>query len=176
MGTPDIPTRKAHLQKVLTTIDANNYKFGITSQTQLLTTISHLTTGLCEHIEDLTRLRADVITVAIAHIETKEVAASITYLCLKELQSAHRRDAIVAVTEHTILSNDPGDTLGRMDLNISTERRIRHLIAPLGDLAVNWYTRPDQRDSYISREYAITSIAHRAACTLIAAHRHSIAA
>nr|DAX21671.1 MAG TPA: hypothetical protein [Caudoviricetes sp.] len=53
MGTPDIPARKAHLQKVLTAIETSHYKFDITNQTQLLTTISRLTVGLCEHIETL---------------------------------------------------------------------------------------------------------------------------
>lgn len=118
----------------------------------------------------------DAIATAIAHIETKETAAAITHLCLKELQSAHRHDTVFATITHTELSNDTNDTLGRMDLHISPERRIRHLIAPLGDLAVNWYTQPGQRDAYISREYAITSIAHRAACTLIAAQRNHIVA
>lgn len=170
MGTPDIPTRKAHLQKVLTTIEASSYNFDLANQTQLLTTISRLTVELCEHIETLARPSGDAIAVAIAHIETKETAAAITYLCLKELQSNHRRDTIAAVTGHTALSNAPDDTLGRIDIHISAERRIRHLIAALGDLAAYWYAHPDQPNEYIMREDAIISIAYRSACTLIAAN------
>ena len=78
MGTPDILTRKARLQKILTTIEASSYNFDLANQTQLLTTISRLTVELCEHIE------------------TKETAAAITNLCLKELQTTHRRDTIAA--------------------------------------------------------------------------------
>ena len=174
MDTPDIPARKAHLQKVLTAIETFHYKFDITNQTQLLATISRLTAELCEHIETLNHPRRDAIAAAIAHIETKETAAAITYLCLKELQSTHRRDAVVTVSTHTELSDDPDDTLGRMDLHIGTERRIRHLIAATGDLAVHWYAQSDQSDDYISREYAITSVAYQAACTLIATDRARI--
>lgn len=175
MKTLDIPARKEHLRKVVTKIEASHYNFDVANNTESLTVISHLTTGLCEHIGTLTNSRMDTTTAAIAHIETKEVASSLTYLCLKELQSTHRRDTIVAVTEHTALSNDTRDTLGRMDLHIDAARRIRHLIVPLGDLAAYWNAQPDQPDAYCSREYAITSIAYRAACTLIAADRHLIA-
>lgn len=96
MGTPDILTRKARLQKILTTIEASSYNFDLANQTQLLTTISRLTVELCEHIETLARPSEDAIAVAIAHIETKETAAAITNLCLKELQTTHRRDTIAA--------------------------------------------------------------------------------
>lgn len=61
-----------------------------------------------------------------------------------------------------------------MDLHISTERRIRHLIVALGDLAAYWYAHPDQPNEYIMRENAIISIAYRSACTLIAANRNLI--
>lgn len=33
MGIPDIPTRKARLQKILTTIEASSYNFDLANQT-----------------------------------------------------------------------------------------------------------------------------------------------
>lgn len=175
MGIPDILTRKARLQKILTKIEASNYNFDLANQTQLLTTISRLTVELCEHIETLAHPHRDAIATTIAHIETKETAAAITNLCLKELKSNHRRNNTADVTKYTALSDDPDDDLGRMDLHISTERRIRHLIVTLGDLAAHWYAHPDQPNEYIMREDAIISVAHRSACTLIAANRNLIA-
>lgn len=169
MGIPDITTRKARLQKILTTIEASSYNFDLANQTQLLTTISRLTTELCEHIETITSPGADAIATAIAHIETKETAAAITYLCLKELRAAHQRDAAAAISAHMRAPRDPDNTLCRMDLHISTERRVSHLIRALGDLAAHWYAHPDQPNEYIMREDAIISIAYRSACTLIAA-------
>ena len=171
MTTLDVPTRKAHLQKILTAMEAYDYKLDITNKTKLLTTISRLTVELCENIETLTHGYHDAITIAIAHIETKETAAAITSLCLKELKSAHQRNNTADVTKHTALSDDPDNDLGRIDLHISAERRIRHLIEALGDLAAHWYAQPDQPNEYIMREDALASAAHRSACTLIAANR-----
>ena len=75
MKTLDIPARKEHLRKVVTKIEASHYNFDVANNTESLTVISHLTTGLCEHIGTLTNSRMDTITAAIAHIETKEVAS-----------------------------------------------------------------------------------------------------
>ena len=171
MEIPNISTRKALLQKVLTTIEACSYNFDIANQTQLLTTISRLTVELCEHVETLARPSGDAIAVAITHIETKEAAAAITYLCLKELRTTGQRDAAAAISAHMRAPRDPDNTLCRMDLHISTERRVSHLIKALGDLAAYWYAHPDQPNEYIMREDAIISVAYRSACTLIAANR-----
>lgn len=175
MGTPDISTRKARLQKILTTIEASSYNFDLANQTQLLTTISRLTVELCEHIETLTHPHRDAIATTIAHIETKETAAAITYLCLKELRTTHQRDAAAAISAHMRAPRDPDNTLCRMDLPVSPERRVSHLIRALGDLAAYWYAHPDQPNEYIVREDAIISIAYRSACTLIAANDALIA-
>lgn len=175
METLDITTRKARLQKTLTTIEASSYNFDLANRTQLLTTISRLTVELCEHVETLTHPHRDAIATAIAHIEAKETAAAITYLCLKELRINHQRDAAAAISAHMRAPRDPDNTLCRMDLPISTERRVSHLIRALGDLAAHWYAHPDQPNEYIMREDAIISITYRSACTLIAANDALIA-